>query len=309
MATITGLTSARMLEIENASVVNGYIDELGHLILVTKAGLQIDAGPITTFLATEEAAGGIELATPTEAQAGTDTQRAVTPFGLASVLSTIQGYRPMGAPIIFTSSGTFSKASYPGLRAVRVRAVGGGGGGGGAPAATVGNHSAGGGGGGGGYSESFIPTASLFTDETVTVGAGGSGGVSGFGGTGGATSFGAHVLAQGGNGGNYFGDASLMIGAIGGGGGLATAGTIRTKGGSGQFGSGYATLAHGGVGGHSAMGGGGFGVYVPTGGGSTAGSTGGQYGGGGGGGAVNAGGAAANGGPGYQGIVIVEVFL
>ncbi|QED11524.1 hypothetical protein PP914_gp034 [Arthrobacter phage Qui] len=309
MATITGLTSARMLEIENASVVNGYINELGHLILVTKAGTLIDAGPITTFLATEEAAGGVELATATETQAGTDTSRAVTPFGLATVLSTIQGYRPMGAGIIFTSSGTFTKANYPGLRAVRVRAVGGGGGGGGAPAATAGSHSAGGGGGGGGYAESFILESALSAVETVTVGAGGSGGVSGFGGTGGATSFGAHVSAQGGNGGNYFGDATLMVGAIGGGGGLATAGTIRTKGGSGQFGSGYATLAHGGVGGHSAMGGGGFGVYVPTTAGSTTGSTGGQYGGGGGGGAVNATGPAAPGGPGYQGIVIVEVFL
>lgn len=309
MAIVTGLTSARMLEIEDASIVNGFINELGHLILVTHGGSQVDAGPITTFLATENAAGGVELATPTEAQAGTDTTRAITPFGLASVLSTIQGYRPMGGAVIYTSSGSFVKGDYPGMRAVRVRGVGGGGGGGGAPSAGVGNHSAGGGGGGGGYAESFILASSLAASETVTVGAGGSGGVNGFGGTGGATSFGSHVLAQGGNGGNYFGDTPLMIGAIGGGGGLATAGTIRTKGGSGQFGSGYATLAHGGVGGHSAMGGGGFGVYVPTGGGSTPGSTGGQYGGGGGGGAVNAGGASANGGPGYQGIMLVEVFF
>jgi hypothetical protein len=297
-----------MLEIEAASVVNGYINELGHLMLVTKAGAQIDAGPITTFLATEDAAGGVELATSTEAQVGTDTQRAVTPSGLASVLSTIQGYRPMGTPIVFTSSGTFVKANYPGMKAVRARAVGGGGGGGGAPAASTGNHSAGGGGGSGGYAEKFIAEASLSASESITVGAGGGGGVN-FGGVGGASSFGAHVVTQGGNGGNYVDNTALMIGGIGGAGGTPSAGTIQAKGSPGGFGSGYATLGHGGIGGSSLLGGGAFGTYNGSNNSSLTGATGGLYGGGGGGAAVNSGGSAAVGGPGGQGLVIVEVFF
>jgi hypothetical protein len=297
-----------MLEIEGASVVNGYIDEQGHLILVTRSGSAIDAGPITTFLATEEAPGGVELATPTEVQAGTDTTRAVTPFGLATVLSAIQGYRPLGSPTLYTSSGSFVKSNYPGMRAVRVRLVGGGGGGGGAPAADAGNHSAGGGGGGGGYAERFILAENLAATETITVGAGGSGGTN-FGGVGGTSSFGTHVVATGGNGGNYFANTPLMIGAIGAAGGIGTSGSILFKGAPGNFGSGYGTLAHGGVGGASAMGGGAFGSYSGAGGASLTGASGGQYGGGGGGAAVNTAGSAALGGPGASGLVIVEVFL
>src|SRR5690606_39257873 len=56
----------------------------------------------------------------------------------------------------FTSSDTFDKDDYPGLRAIRVRVVGGGGAGGGAQTATSGNFSYGTGGGGGEYAEGFI---------------------------------------------------------------------------------------------------------------------------------------------------------
>lgn len=44
MATVTGLTAARMIAIEAASVVSGAIDEDGHLILTTHGGTEIDAG-------------------------------------------------------------------------------------------------------------------------------------------------------------------------------------------------------------------------------------------------------------------------
>lgn len=44
MATVTGLTAARMLNIEAASVVDGAIDGAGHLILTTHGGTNIDAG-------------------------------------------------------------------------------------------------------------------------------------------------------------------------------------------------------------------------------------------------------------------------
>lgn len=44
MATVTGLTAERMLEIEGESVVSGTIDGSGHLILTTRDGTPIDAG-------------------------------------------------------------------------------------------------------------------------------------------------------------------------------------------------------------------------------------------------------------------------
>jgi microcystin-dependent protein len=44
MATVTGLTAERMLEIEAASVVDGTINGSGHLILTTHDGTNIDAG-------------------------------------------------------------------------------------------------------------------------------------------------------------------------------------------------------------------------------------------------------------------------
>lgn len=44
MATVTGFTAARMLAIENASVVSGAINGSGHLILTTHSGSTIDAG-------------------------------------------------------------------------------------------------------------------------------------------------------------------------------------------------------------------------------------------------------------------------
>lgn len=44
MATVTGLTAERMLEIEGASVISGLIDENNHLILTRYDGTTIDAG-------------------------------------------------------------------------------------------------------------------------------------------------------------------------------------------------------------------------------------------------------------------------
>lgn len=46
MATVTGFTASRMLEIESTSIVDGSIDEDGHLILTTKGGATIDAGSV-----------------------------------------------------------------------------------------------------------------------------------------------------------------------------------------------------------------------------------------------------------------------
>lgn len=44
MATVEVLTAARALDLEANTVVSGYIDEAGHLILVKHDGSEIDAG-------------------------------------------------------------------------------------------------------------------------------------------------------------------------------------------------------------------------------------------------------------------------
>jgi hypothetical protein len=106
--------------------------------------------------------------------------------------------------VYFTSSGTFVKADYPWLRAIRVRVVGGGGGSGGVAACTATQVAIGGAGGGGGYAESFITDiAGLDASVTVTRGGGGSGGAAGDNnGTAGTnSSFGALVIGGGGAGG------------------------------------------------------------------------------------------------------------
>ena len=105
--------------------------------------------------------------------------------------------------VYFTSNGTFTKADYPWLRAVRVRVQGGGGGGGGIAAGTT-DAAASSGGGGGGYAESIITDiAGLSASVTVTRGSGGTGGAAGEnnGSNGGNSSFGSLVVGLGGGGG------------------------------------------------------------------------------------------------------------
>jgi hypothetical protein len=255
-------------------------------------------GPMAE-LATTSQSGLIELATTTEAAAETDTSRAVTPQGLNNQ----RAFRLLQS-VVFTASGTFTKASYTGLKAVRVRAVGGGGAGGGVALAQTNNHSCGAGGGGGGYAESFILAAALATSETVTVGAGGTSG------SGGTTSFGTKASANGGGVGGTISNQPLMVAAVGGNGGVATIGDIKGAGSPGVKGTGYATLGHGGEGGSSIYGGGGVGTYAGGGAAVTPGNDAAGYGGGGGGAAANSGSTGgAAGGAGTGGIVIVEVYV
>jgi hypothetical protein len=106
--------------------------------------------------------------------------------------------------VYFTSSGTFTKASYPWLRAIRVKVQGAGGGSGGVGTTSAGQFNIAGGGAGGGYAESFITDiAGLDASVTVTRGAGGSGGAAGnnAGSAGGDSSFGSLVVGGGGDGG------------------------------------------------------------------------------------------------------------
>jgi len=112
--------------------------------------------------------------------------------------------------VYFTSSGTGTKATYPWLRAIRVRCQGGGGSGGGSQATGAGQVSGSGGGGGGAYVESFITDiAGLDSSVTVTRGAGGSS-AQGDGNTGGLSSFGSLVLANGGAGGTRQGATTTV---------------------------------------------------------------------------------------------------
>jgi hypothetical protein len=131
--------------------------------------------------------------------------------------------------VYYTSSGTFVKADYPWLRAIRVKVVGGGGGSGGCVATGANQLAAGGAGAGGGYAEKFITDiAGLSASETITRGGGGAGGAAGNNaGTNGSTSSAFGVSATGGAGGagsttfsisNFF--PSVRSGGVGSGGDL-----------------------------------------------------------------------------------------
>src|SRR4051812_15424830 len=65
MATVTGLTAERMLEIEAESIVHGAVDLSGHLILTTHGGDTIDAGNVkgedATALLTVEDTSTVDL--------------------------------------------------------------------------------------------------------------------------------------------------------------------------------------------------------------------------------------------------------
>lgn len=91
MATVTGLTATRMEAIEAASVVDGYINGSGDLILVQHDGTEIDAGSALVAVpnASTTVAGIVELATNTEVNAGTDTTRVITPSGLAAAVGSL----------------------------------------------------------------------------------------------------------------------------------------------------------------------------------------------------------------------------
>jgi hypothetical protein len=89
VAEVTGLTAGRMMAIEAASVIDGEIDETGHLILTTYGGTDIDAGYMLESVpaASTTVSGSVELATSAETITGTDTTRAVTPAGFAAALA------------------------------------------------------------------------------------------------------------------------------------------------------------------------------------------------------------------------------
>lgn len=215
-----------------------------------------------------------------------------------------------GAPQmqVFTASATWTKPA--GVRAVLVRLVGGGGGSGGVALTAAAQVACSCGAGGGGYSEKLIQAALLGATETVTIGAGGTGGTAGAnsGTNGGTTSFGSHCSGSGG---------ALSVGAgvqtapifsgTGGAGGAGSGGDINIQGSRGWpgFALTSASISRA-PGGPSQLGG------TEPGGSSTSGLAGapGELYGGGAHGACNAASQAARaGGDGAPGIVIVQTYF
>jgi hypothetical protein len=220
-------------------------------------------------------------------------------------------YRYLQA-VYYPATGSFVKADYVGLTAIRVRVIGGGGGGGGAAAAGGANVSVAGGGGGGGYSERFIVESALAATETVTIGAGGAGGVAGnnAGSTGGASSLGTLAVGNGGVGGAGSGAAGGgAVSGVGGAGGTGTTGDLNIQGADGLNGiRGVGVITQQGLGGAvpGFSGGSTRGTNTVAGNNGTAGRL---YGGGGSGGYDTTGATARSGGAGANGIVIVDVYV
>lgn len=212
--------------------------------------------------------------------------------------------------IYFTGSGSFVKATYPGLRAVMVELAGGGGGGGGAGAAAASNAAAGGGGGGGGYSRRFMLAATLAASETVTIGAAGTGGAAGAnnGVAGGTTSLGALLSATGGALGTGNGSGPSTSYAAGGDGGVGSGGDLILRGGPGDNGCRVGGIVtHPSFGGQSFFGPGRRGSNLASADGQAALSN--SYGGGGSGGHDVATSTARAGGTGAAGILMVHIYI
>lgn len=145
-----------------------------------------------------------------------NTNRFITQQGLQDVQSfTVAG-------------GTWTKPSgLTGAETVLIELWGAGGGGGGNPT-SGGTNTAGGGGGGGAYVSQEIIASQLTGTVSVTVGAGGPGGIGNAVGTAGDnTTFGTYLTAYGGGGGGR-GNSSGNQGSGGGGGGALSAGAVGT---------------------------------------------------------------------------------
>ncbi len=206
MADLKGGTTGQILsKATNADMDFTWItNDVGDITAVT-AGTGITGGgtsgavTITNSMATAiDAKGDLIAGTGADTFArlpiGTNGAALIADSTAATGLKWSAGYR-LQETIIYTSNGTFTKASYPNATAIIVQCVGGGGSGGTAATTAAGQVSCGMPGGGGAYARSLILLSALGATETVTVGAGGSGG------SGGNSSLGSLVIAVGGIGG------------------------------------------------------------------------------------------------------------
>jgi hypothetical protein len=211
--------------------------------------------------------------------------------------------------IVYDANGTFVKANYPGLRAVRIRCQGGGGAGGGAAITGAGSSSGGGGGQGGNYAEKWVLVAGLGASETVTRGAGGTGVSGAAGNNGGQSAVGTLCVAGGGVGGQTSGSTSAWSGPISATPSATATGDMVRLGDPGGFGvmNGSADFIMSGYGGGSMWGIGGRPVNPGAGANGFDAS---GYGGGGGGAAnSNSQAAAATGGNGTAGRVLIDLYV
>lgn len=179
----------------------------------------------TATLTVDGTAGGTIIASQAEAEAGTATNKLMTPERTAQAISNGLSIPNKGTAIdtqTFDASGTWTKPAS-GTYAV-VELWGGGGSG-----AREGGSSKAGGGGGGAYKLQVFNLSDLASTETVTVGAGGSARTSSNDGqAGGTTTFGTLTSAFGGAGGVRNGTSTLAYG--GGGGGGSSVGSIGADG-------------------------------------------------------------------------------
>jgi len=216
--------------------------------------------------------------------------------------------------LYYTANSTFFKLAYPGLRAIKVRAIGGGGAGGGAATTAATTIAVGGGGGGGEYIEAWILEADLDgAGEAITIGAGGAG-VAGAGGNAGTDTvldtIPGEVRASGGNGGGG-GVAAVPVTAFGnmgaGGGTFGAGGQLSIPGGDGTNGFGTSTTrVHPGSGGGTSLAGRRSSVVTAAGAAGTSGR--GPGGGGSGGGNAISQGTARLGGAGAGGFLTIEIY-
>ena len=95
MATVNVYTTEKVDELTDPAVVNATVDGSSHLILTTQGGDTIDAGIVggggtgTISDASTTVKGIVQLATDVETTTGTDSAKAVTPFSLSSVTSSL----------------------------------------------------------------------------------------------------------------------------------------------------------------------------------------------------------------------------
>ncbi|HHK7991060.1 TPA: hypothetical protein ACQVJK_005461, partial [Serratia marcescens] len=127
----------------------------------------------------------------------------------------------------YSTAGAYTYTPSRGTNSIEVEVIGGGGGGGGARATSSGYIAGGGGGGGGGYARGMLTTG-FRSGVSVTVGAGGNGGVNtGASSSGGASTFGGLITASGGSGGSGSNEEQHAAGS-----------TVQYAGGAGGIGSG-----------------------------------------------------------------------
>lgn len=137
-------------------------------------------------------------------------------------LNTAGGVNMGGTPVyllrerkIYTTADspvTFSKASFGGFRAALITCAGGGGAGGGCASTAAGNSSAGAGGASGGVVQQLIIESDLDTNETITIGSGGTGNSNAAGNGGGDTTFTTNLGTLTGGGGP--GGAAMATGTV-----------------------------------------------------------------------------------------------